>query len=340
MQPRLPIPHSSVWAAVTCTCTIWLAACGSDPAAVRGWLSGSLTPPDSPTTIAARHFAQQVTDKTNGRILIQHFDSSQLGTGQQQIEALALGTQHLYFGSGSAPSILLPQYGVIDIAFLFRDRAHFDRFLASDLISALNQQLLNEFNVRVLAMNWYRKPRYLLHSGRFITDPASMEGARARSPNLPMFLANWAAVGAVPVKVSFFEQYLALSQGLVELTEASGDDIYPMRLHEVAPFITEADMMFPQASAYVAERAFRELGPADQRIVIEAARAAGDLHTRLVNDRFDSDRLAMIKEGARFAPLPADAKRAFLSLVRRRAPQLEAEGLIPMGWFDRIQAMQ
>ena len=340
MQPRLSIPHFSVWAALTCICTIWLAACGSDPTAVRGWLSGSLTPPDSPTTIAARHFAQQVTDKTNGRILVQHFDSSQLGTGQQQIEALALGTQHLYFGSGSAPSILLPQYGVIDIAFLFRDRAHFDRFLASDLVGALNQQLLNEFNIRVLAMNWYRKPRYLLHSRRFITGPASMEGARARSPNLPMFLANWAAVGAVPVKVTFFEQYLALSKGLVDLTEASGDDIYPMRLHEVAPFITEADMMFPQASAYVSEPAFRELGPADQRIVIEAARAAGDLHARLVNDRFDSDRLAMIKEGARFAPLPADAKRAFLSLVRRRAPQMEAEGLIPVGWFDRIQAMQ
>ena len=217
---------------------------------------------------------------------IAHYDTSQLGSGQQQIEALALGTQHVYFGSGSAVSILVPAYGVIDVAFLFRDREHFDKFLSSDMIDALNERLLSQFSIRVLAMNWFRKPRYLLHRERFIRGPADILGARARAPNLPMFIANWENMGAVPVKVAFFEQYLALSQNLVEMTEASGDDIYPMKLHEVAPYITEADMMYPQASAYVAESAFRSLTLEDQEAVTKAAREAGELHTELVNQRF------------------------------------------------------
>ena len=177
-----------------------------------------------------------VEERTEGRVRISHYDTSQLGSGRQQIEALALGTQHVYFGSGSAVSILVPAYGVIDIAFLFRDREHFDAFLSSDMIDTLNDRLLSEFHIRVFAMNWFRKPRYLLHRERFIRGPADMKGARARAPNLPMFITNWENMGAVPVKVAFFEQYLALSQNLVEMTEASGDDIYPMKLHEVAPY--------------------------------------------------------------------------------------------------------
>ena len=303
------------------------------------WLSGCLTPAGSPTSEAARHFVSLVEARTEGRVRIAHYDTSQLGSGQQQIEALALGTQHIYFGSGSAVSILVPAYGVIDVAFLFRDREHFDAFLSSDMIDTLNNRLLSEFRIRVLAMNWFRKPRYLLHRERFIRGPADMKGARARAPNLPMFIANWENLGAVPVKVAFFEQYLALSQNLVEMTEASGDDIYPMKLHEVAPYITEADMMFPQASAYIAESAFRSLTIEDQQAVTAAAHEAGELHTELVNQRFARELERIRAQGGRLAPLPPEGREQFLELVERRVSAMETAALIPKGWFERIRSL-
>jgi TRAP-type C4-dicarboxylate transport system substrate-binding protein len=304
------------------------------------WLSGCLTPAGSPTSEAARHFVSLVQERTDGRVRIDHYDTSQLGSGQQQIEALALGTQHVYFGSGSAVSILVPEYGVVDVAFLFRNRAHFDAFLRSDMVRELNERLLRRFKIRVLAMNWFRKPRYLLHRERFIRSPADIQGARARTPNLPMFIANWENLGAVPVKVAFFEQYLALSQNLVEMTEASGDDIYPMKLHEVAPYITEADMMYPQASAYVAESAFRSLSADDQRIVLDAAREAGELHTELVNRRFAEELARMREQGGQLAPLPPEGRTQFRALVESRVDAMEAAGLIPEGWFERIQNLR
>ena len=303
------------------------------------WLSGCLTPRGSPTSEAARHFVSLVEERTDGRVRISHYDTSQLGTGQQQIEALALGTQHVYFGSGSAVSILFPEYGVIDIAFVFRDREHFDAFLSSDMIDTLNDRLLSELRIRVLAMNWFRKPRYLLHRERFIRGRADMKGARARAPNLPMFIANWENMGAVPVKVAFFEQYLALSQNLVEMTEASGDDIYPMKLHEVAPYITEADMMFPQASAYITESAFRSLTLEDQEAVTEAALEAGELHTELVNQRFATELERIREQGGQFAPMPPEGREQFLELVERRLSAMETAGLIPKGWFERIRSL-
>lgn len=303
------------------------------------WLSGCLTPAGSPTSQAARFFVSLVEERTEGRVRISHYDTSQLGSGQQQIEALALGTQHVYFGSGSAVSILVPEYGVIDIAFLFRDRQHFEAFLHSEMLESLNTKLLQEFNIRVLAMNWFRMPRYLLHREHFIRGPADLKGARARTPNLPMFIATWRNLGAVPVKVAFFEQYLALSQNLVEMTEASGDDIYPMKLHEVAPFITDAEMMYPQASAYIAESAFQALTPGDQEIVSDAALEAGELHTKLVNERFEHE-LAMIREqGGQIERMPAAGRDELLELVEGRVEGMEREGLIPKGWFERIRSL-
>ena len=342
-MPSLPhcqvrLPYGARAALVVAAFAVYPVACNDAP---RGaWLSGSLTPTYSPTSQAARYFVELVEARTDGRVAIEHYDTSQLGSGQQQIEALVLGTQQVYFGSGSAPSILVPAYGIIDVAFLFRDRAHFDRFLTSSMMDELNRRLFDRFGIRVLAMDWFRQPRYLLHRDRFITGPESIAGTRVRAPNLPMFLANWTNLGAVPVKIAFFEQYLALSQNLVDMTEASGDDIYPMRLHEVVPFITDAQMMFPQASAYVSEQAFQRLSPDDQRVVIHAAQDAGDLHARLVNKRFESDRRNILAEGGRFEVLPPEARDEFFDLVRRQMPQMEADGLVPPGWFERIQAMR
>ena len=304
------------------------------------WIAGSLTPADSPTTQAAIYFSHLVEKETEGRVRIRHYDSSTLGTGQQQIEALALGTQQVYVGSGSAPSILLPTYGVIDLAFIFRNRQHFNAFLASSMMKELNQRLIDEFNIRVLAMNWFREPRYLLHRDHFIQGPQTLMGARARAPNLPMFLANWKNLGAVPVKVSFSEQYLALSQNLVEMTEASGDDIYPMRLHEVAPFITDAELMYPQVSVYVSEEAFRSLNSIDQAVISKAAFEAGNKHTELVTQRFTLDRSHIEQEGGQFQMLPPQAKNEFLKMVNQQVTRMEADGLIPLGWFDRIQTLQ
>jgi len=300
------------------------------------WISGNLGPAESATGKAAIHFAELVKEKTNGRVQIRHFPAGQLGTGQEQIESIAIGTQHLLLSSGSAASSLVKEYGVVDSAFLFKDLAHFERFLNSEMAQQLNQRLVDEFGVRVIATNWYALPRYLMHREKFIISPEDVVGVRTRSPNLPMFLRNYMNIGAVPVKVAYGEQYLALRQGLVEMTESAADAIRKVKLHEVAPYITIADMMYPQSSVYVNDKAWQQLTARDQAAIRQAAIDTGFWVTQLAIDNFAADRSVIEEQGGRFAVMPEETRAALTKKFRENVPQMVEDGLIPEGWFKKI----
>ena len=48
----------------------------------------------------------------------------------------------------------------------------------------------------------------------------------------------------------------------------------------------------------------------------------------------------MREQGGKLAPLPRAGREQFLALVQERVDNLEADGLIPPGWFERIQRLR
>ncbi len=98
-------------------------------------------------------------------------------------------------------------------------------------------------------------------------------------------------------------------------------------------------MMFPQASAYIAESAFRSLTLEDQEAVTAAALQAGELHTELVNQRFARELERIREQGGQLARMPPEGREQFLELVERRVSEMETAGLIPKGWFERIRSL-
>jgi TRAP-type C4-dicarboxylate transport system substrate-binding protein len=78
----------------------------------------------------------------------------------------------------------------------------------------------------------------------------------------------------------------------------------------------------------------------DQAVITKAAFEAGNKHTELVTQRFTLDRSHIEQEGGQFQMLPPRTKNEFLQMVNQQVPRMEADGLIPLGWFDRIQTLQ
>jgi len=304
------------------------------------WKFGGINPPAAPVTVASKWFAEQVTERTEGRVTIQFFEGSQLGSGPQQIEAMAVGAQEGYISSGSNASNLVKEYGVIDTPFLFNSQEHFLKFMDSDLAAGLNQRLQDEFNVRILATNWFRQPRVFMTKAGCVTNPGDIAGKRARSPNLPMFVKGWEAIGAVPVTIAYGETYMGLSQGVADMTESAGEQVFSSKFYEVLPYVTDAQMMYPQNSVYVAESAFQELSDEDKAIVTQAAKDAGDYFVQLVADEEAPNLEAMKASGVTFCDMPAETRASFQAMVAAEVPSFEEEGLIPAGWWEQIQAME
>jgi TRAP-type C4-dicarboxylate transport system substrate-binding protein len=308
--------------------------------AATTWVFGGINPPNAPVTVASEYFAKLVTERTEGRVVVNFHPGSQLGDGPSQIEAMAVGAQEGYISSGSNASTLVSEYGVVDLPFVFESQEHFLKFMDSDIADELNARLRDEFNVRILATNWFRLPRVFMTKENCVTGPADIAGKRARSPNLPMFIAGWESVGTVPVTTSYGETYMALKQGLVDMTESAGEQIYSSKFYEVLPYVTDARMMFPQNSVYVAESAFQAIDDKDKEIVTQAAKDAGDYFVKLVTDAAKPERDAMEKAGVTFCEMSAATHAEFSDLVAKSASKFEDGGLLPKGWWDRIQAMK
>lgn len=315
------------------------ATTGSRAHASTNWTSGGLSPEGTISADATARFVQLVAERTDGEVQIQHFYNSQLGTTQEMMENTAVGVQQLVVTSGSAASSLVPAFGLIDTAFLFRDRDHFTAFMDSDMGAELKERMVSEFGVRMIASNWFALPRYLLHRSKFIETADDMVGEKIRTPNLPMFIANYQAMQAAPISVAYTEQYFAIRQGLVDMTESAADRILGLKLHEVAPYITACDMMYPQTSVYVNEASWQSLSAQAQQAVVEAANEAGDWHSAEAVRRFASDRDTIVAEGGRFQDMPEAARAELGNRVAAHQADFERQGLIPEGWMDRIRAL-
>jgi len=304
------------------------------------WTFGGINPPNAPVTLASKHFAELVNERTEGRVHIDFYEGSQLGSGPAQIEAMSVGAQDGYISSGSNASNLVKEFGVVDMPFVFENQEHFLKFMDSDLTAGLKTRLRDEFNVRILATNWFRLPRVFMTKDACVESPADVAGKRARSPNLPMFVAGWEAIGAVPVTMAYGETYMGLSQGVADMAESAGEQVYSSKFYEVLPYVTDVQMMYPQNSVYVAESAYQELSDEDKAIVTAAAEEAGDYFVKLVSDETAPNRAAMEANGVTFCDMAPEARAKFSEKVAESASKFEEQGLLPEGWWDKIQAMK
>ena len=311
------------------------------PAAVAEtvWTCGGINPPKATVSIASEKFAEWVNERLKGKLKINYFGGSKLGSGPAQLEAIATGAQQCYISSTSASSTLLTEWGVVDTPFLFNSMEHYLKFMNSDIAAELNDRMAKEFDARMISTNWFRLPRVFLGRNKFMRTPDDLKGIRVRAPNLPMWLAGWEAMGAIPVKTNYGEAYLAMSQGLVDGGESAGEQLFSSKFFEVLPYVVETQFLFPTNSVVVSHSALMKLDPATRTELIQIANEAGDFYSKLNADREAPERVMMKKQGAMFTGLSDTDRKKWVELVEKSVPSFESKGLLAKGLWQRIQAL-
>ena len=92
--------------------------------------------------VAIDTFAKEVEKRTGGRYKIQTFYNGALGGERESIEAVQLGTQELAFSSSGPVPNFVPETKILDVPFLFRDKAH----ARAVLDGPIGQELLGKFD--------------------------------------------------------------------------------------------------------------------------------------------------------------------------------------------------
>ena len=178
------------------------------PGATSGW------------GLTAARFAELVNERTNGRINIKVYPSSQLLAGKQTSEFLMLRNGAIDFALAS-PINWSPQIKELNLTALpFFMAVQPDRYKAIDAVTAGKSGAMliaavEQKGVKLLGWgeNGYRE---MTTSKGPITKPEDMQGLKIRVVGSPIFIDTFRALGANPVNMNWAEATTGFQQGVVD----------------------------------------------------------------------------------------------------------------------------
>jgi tripartite ATP-independent transporter DctP family solute receptor len=239
-------------------------------AQTRALKIGYILAQDSQLGAGATAFAQELAKRTGGRITIEQFPNSVLGGEVEMLKGVQLGTIDLAFITGAPLPNILPEVGVFNIPFLFRNAAHAQAVLDAPV----GQAYLEKFRSKdLVALAWGENGmRQITNSKRAIKTPEDLKGLKLRLPQSEVMLAGFKALGADVAPLAFPELYNALQSGKFDGQENPIATIMASKFAQVQKYLTVSGHVYDPAVIVMSPDAFEDLSEGDKEAVIEAAK--------------------------------------------------------------------
>ena len=104
-------------------CLALLAVTAGQSAAGTTIRMGHVGYPGSLLAVANDEFAKRVNEALKGKYEVKVFHSSQLGSGEEMLRGIRVGMPEM-FQPSTIMSTVDPKFGVCEMPYLFKDRAH------------------------------------------------------------------------------------------------------------------------------------------------------------------------------------------------------------------------
>jgi len=247
-------------------------------------------PDTHPLNVRAREMAAAVKLETGGRLDIQIFPSSQLGSDTDTLSQIRSGGVEFFTLSGLILSTLVPAASINGIGFAFPDYATVWKAMDGDLGAYVRGQIAKA-NLIAMDKIWDNGFRQITSSTKAITQPDDLKGFKIRVPVSPLWTSMFKAFEAAPVSINFNEVYSSLQTKVVEGQENPLVLISTAKLYEVQKYCSLTNHMWDGFWFLANKRAWEAL-PEDVRAI-----AAKHLNAAAVAEREDVATLnATVKE--------------------------------------------
>jgi len=286
--------------AMTFCAVIALSGCASDsktvgdtPAAQQKVVTAKLAhvgAPDHIFEVGAQKFAELVKEYTEGSVQIKTYPGAALGGDRDAFEGLQMGT--IEFAIEGPLDSFLPESSMVSLPYMFKDRESVYKYLDSDIAEGIYKGLEEK---GVICLGHMENGWRLITSNRPINSLADMKGLKIRTPESPVWIDTFKALGANPVPVAFNELYGALQQGVVDGQENPTAHIKTQRFYEVQKYLFISRHMYLDAPLCVSQKFWATLEPKQQDAIKKAAKEAVD-YQRQVSASREEEELKFLEE--------------------------------------------
>ena len=174
---------------------------------------GHVGEPGSLFQKSADEYARRANAKLGSKAKVITYGSSQLGSDEEMIQKLKLGTLDMALPS-TVMSSQVDLFGIFEMPYLVKDRAHMQR-IEKEIFWAKLEPEAEKKGLKVLAV-WENGFRQITNNKRPIKVPADLAGIKLRVPGGKWRVKMFQAYGANPSPMKFSEVFAALQTGVMD----------------------------------------------------------------------------------------------------------------------------
>jgi tripartite ATP-independent transporter DctP family solute receptor len=226
----------------------------------------------------------------------QVYPSMQLGDEQETVRAMQLGTIHISVVATNNFAVFAPSTGWMNMPYLFNSLEEFRR-LVDAMWEQNNEWAVKEGNCRYLTVQdvGYRQlttgPK---HPVRNLNDA---KGIKIRTPQNPLMVATFKALGLEPTAVSFSETFNALQQGVVDGQEGCFNNVVTLKFYEAQKYATEINYSVHSSGFLASEPWLQSLTEKQRNALVRAGREAMEYERTKVAWILENDNKRMREKG-------------------------------------------
>ncbi|MBZ0149853.1 MAG: TRAP transporter substrate-binding protein [Pseudorhodoplanes sp.] len=317
---------------------LFACAVSGAPAAAKTVLKlGNVQAPGMPVQTGLKKFAELVAERTKGDIEIQIFPAAQLGSEQEILEGVHIGSIHMFEGSAGSLGRFLAKLDALSCPFLWKSQDSMVKTVRGEIGQELAQELLKTRRMRILDMGWIFGIRHLTTAKTPVKTPADAKGLKIRVQPDAIYLATVKAMGGSPTPIPASEIYTSLQTGVVDGQENPVSNIWQRKLHEVQKFLIRTGHITQNQLIVINEDVFQALKPEHRKIITDAAVEAGNYQNGLI-DKIEAADLESLKKGG-MTVIDPDVT-AFRAAARSVCRDAALEKKWGAGFFDRLEKTQ
>lgn len=275
-------------------------------------------------------FSELVNEYYEGDVAFDLRGNSELGIEPDYVNFLTQGVAIDY--AIIAPSNLArfaPSVPLMDMPFVFRDLEHWNAVLSSDVLSPLEDVLLEKADLRVIG--YAGGGTRNLISNKMISNLDELKGHKMRVMGAPIQARVFEAATAAPAAIAYSEVYNAIQTGVVDGLENEAASLLQYKFFEVAPNITLTQHSITVRPIIFSNKSFSKLPEDLQAAILKAGKEAGD-YGREIESTEDGEKLQQMVDAGQIQVHEFADRDKLLELVvpvqDAYAAELEAEELL------------
>jgi tripartite ATP-independent transporter DctP family solute receptor len=219
--------------------------------------------------VCALKFKEVVEAETGGEVTVTVFPNAKLGDERALLENMKMGAVDAGIITSGPLINFLPEFGIFDLPFLFRNPEHAYAVLDGPIGQAMLQSMESQGWIGLAYGE--RGFRDLTNSKRAVQTPEDMKGLKIRLMQNPVYVESFKLLGANAVPMAWTEALTALQQGTIDGQENPLNVIVSFKLFESQKHLTLTRHAYAPNVIMMSKITWNRLSPEQQEIVKKAA---------------------------------------------------------------------